>query len=294
MKRSQLNAGLLIISLGLATTVFFSQKKEEKGAPLTTLTAETVNKIVLDHPGSPAVKLEKKNGQWKITEPVQSDADALEVNGILALATMETKSTLELAQVKLPELGLEPPQYRVTLNDQVLEFGGSEPLKFSRYIKTGGKIALTDDPPSAALDADYSDLVVKELLPANAKITQIQLPGFAITADSNKGWTLTPDDPKAKAEQKQKLVDGWKNARAMWNAAEPAEDSKGDSVIVTLKDREVKFIVAERDPQLVLVRPDLKIRYTLSKALEEELLKLPEEKKAEAEPAKPVAESKPQ
>lgn len=276
MKRSQLNAGLLVLSLGLAAAVFFSQKEEEKGAPLTPFTAEAVTRIALEHPGQPTVRLLKDDGRWKLVEPVQGSADAMEVNGILALATLETRSTLELAQVNLAELGLEPAAYKVTLNDQVLEFGGTEPLQFQRYVKTAGKIALVDDPPGPALDADYSDLVDKPLLPANAEIQSITLPGLKLARSvDGKDWALTPNDPKASADQKQKLVDGWKNARAMWNAAQGPEPLKGDNVTIALKDRELKFVVAERDPQLVLVNPELRVRYTLSKMLVDELLKLP-------------------
>ena len=54
----------------------------------------------------------------------------------------------------------------------------------------------------------------------------------------------------------------------------------GEPVTVTFEDgSEVKLLIAERDPQLVVVRPDLKVRYTLSKALEKEILELPVEPK---------------
>lgn len=294
MTRTQLNLVLLIAATGLGAAVFFSQKKEEKGAPLTTLTAEIINKIALEHPGAAAIELEKRNGKWKLTAPVQADADPFEVNGILALATLETKSALEPAQVKLADLGLDPPQYSISLNGQKLEFGGVEPLQYRRYIKTGSKIALVEDPPSAALDQDYSDLVVKKLLPENSEIMQIALPGLTLSKSADgKGWTLSPDDPGTSADQKQKLVDSWKNARAMWNAAEPAEGSRGDEVTITLQDREIKFIVAQREPQLVLARPDLKVRFTLSKALVDELLKLPEEKKEEKKEGKSAESAAP-
>jgi hypothetical protein len=145
-----------------------------------------------------------------------------------------------------------------------------------------------DDPPSAALDIDYSDLVSKKLLPAGADIAKISLPGLTLEKSADgKSWTLSPDNPAISTEQKQKLADGWNNASAMWNAAEPAEGSKGDAATITLKDgSRLNFIVAERDPQLVLARPDIKVRYTLSKALADTLLKLA--------PATPAATPKPE
>jgi hypothetical protein len=119
----------------------------------------------------------------------------------------------------------------------------------------------------------------------------VQLPGLALTSSADgKQLTLEPADPKATAAQERKLLENWQHARAMWNGADNGE-SKGDAVTLKLADREIKFIVAERDPQLVLVRPDLRTRYTLSKELVEQLLKLPEETKVEPKPAAPAAAS---
>lgn len=282
MKRSQLNAVLLAISLGLAVAVFLSQEKEKKGAPLTPLTADAVQRIAIAHPDKPAIVLEKRDGQWQLTSPVQARAEAVEINGILALATMETKSTLDAVQVKLAELGLDPAQYRVTLNDVALDIGGTEPLQFRRYIKVGDKIALVDDPPSAALDADYSDLVDKNLLPPNAEIEHLSAPGL--------------DVAKASELQKKTLTAAWKNARAMWTAMdEPAKDdaANAETVRVTLKDGSpVEFVVVERDPQFVLARRDLQVRYTLSKQLVNELLQLPQDSPPDAQKA--TNASKPQ
>jgi len=290
MTRSQLNLALMVVAAGLGAAVFFGQKKEEKGPPLTTLTADTINKVRIEHPGAPALVLEKAGSAWKLLEPVQAPVDSIEINGVLNLATLETKSTLKLTDLQLADLGLEPALYSVTFNDQKLELGNNEPLNYQRYIRAGDKVVLTEDPPATALDADYSDLVSKQLLPEGAEIVEIRLPGLTIArAADDKGWSLKPEPAPASADQKQKLVDAWKNARAMWNAAEIGETPKGDEVVVTLKDQTLKFLVVEREPQLALVRPDLKVRYTLSKALADELLKLPPDVKEDPKEAKPVA-----
>jgi hypothetical protein len=163
-------------------------------------------------------------------------------------------------------------------------------------------VQLVDDPPSAALDADYSDLVDKAPIPAGAEIVKVALPKLTVERDADgKSWKLTPDDPKAGADARQKFIDGWKSAHALWMAAEPAEGSKGDPIDVTLKDgRVLRFILAASDPQPILARTDLKVRYTLSKELEAQILKMPvEEPKpappAEAEPAPmPAPEAPPQ
>ena len=280
MQRNVLNMCLGVAALGLGAAVFFSQKKEDKGPPLTPYAAEAINHIRIDHPGSPAIELSRQGTQWMLTAPVKTEADPFEVNGILSVASLEAQTTLEPAQVDLKELKLDPPQYTLTLNDQKLEFGGEEPIKYRRYIRSNGKIVLVSDPPSAALDADYSDLVVKTLLPTGADILSIELPEFTIRkSEDGKGWRLSHGNDDTTSDAKQKLVDAWKNARALWNAAAPKE-AQGDHVIVTTKTGAIEFIITQREPQLILTRPDLGVSYTLSAELMKEMLQLQEEKKS--------------
>ena len=280
MQRNVLNMCLGLAALGLGAAVIFSQKKEEKGPPLTPFAAEAITHIRIDHPGSPVIELNKLGTQWMLTAPVKAEADPFEVNGILSVGTLEAQTTLDPTQVALKELKLDPPQYTVTLNQQKLEFGGEEPIKYRRYIRTNGKIVLVSDPPSAALDADYSDLVVKNLLPAGADIQSIELPEFTIRKNADgKAWMLSHGNDDTTSDAKQKLVDAWKNARALWNAAAP-KDVQGDRVTVTTKTGAVEFIITQREPQLILARPDLGVSYTLSAELMKDMLQLQEEKKS--------------
>jgi hypothetical protein len=285
MKRSHLNLALSLVVAGLIGAVVFSQKKDEKGPPLTSLAADALRSIAIEYPDRPAVKLQKQEGKWRLVEPVQADTDPLEVASLEGLATLQTRRVLELSEVTLSQLGLEPPVFRVRLNDVVLDFGGIEPIEARRYVLTGGKVALVDDPPSAAMDPDYSDLVAKALVPDGAEIEKIALPGFAVERSADgKAWTLVPEQPEAAATAAEALIDRWKNARAMWMAAEPPQGSAGEPVEITLKGgARISLLVVEREPQLVIARPDLKVRYTLSKALEAELLSAVQ-KKAETPP----------
>lgn len=290
MQRQALNIGLAVAVLGLGAAVLLSQKKEEKGPPLTAIAAVALDHVALEHPGSPTVKLERKAGHWKITEPVQVDADPFEVNAFIDLAKLEVKKSLELNAVSLKELGLDPPAYDVVLNGQKLVFGAQEPIQARRYILANGKVALVDDPPAEALDADYSDLVSRSLLPVGAAIKSIVMPGLTIAKSADdKSWTLTPEDADASSDSRQRLIDAWTNAKSMWNAALPKDGAKGDDVTLTLKDgTTLKFVVTQRDPQFVIARPDIAVSYTLSKQLVDEMLKLKEkDDSATAKAAKP-------
>lgn len=292
MTRTQLNLALLVVVAGLGTAVWFAQEQEEKGPPLTALTPDAITRIAVEHPGKPAIRVEKQGERWALVEPVRSATDKYEIGGILALAELERKSTLD-AGVDRAELGLQPPAYTVTLNDTRIALGGSEPIKFRRYVETGGVVGLVDDPPSAALDADYSDLISKSLLPDGASLQKIELPGLLLEKNAEGAWT-SPQQGEATPAQLAQLAESWRGATALWNAADAPEGSQGDAVKLTLADGAViELVVQARDPQLVLARKDLHVRYTLSKVLVDELFKIPESPKDENAATSPPADALP-
>ncbi|NGY06537.1 DUF4340 domain-containing protein [Solimonas terrae] len=281
MKRAYLNLALLVIVAGLAATVWFTQKKEQKGAPLTTLSADAVNSISIAHPDQPTIELEKKGAEWQLVEPVQSPTDPFEVASLVNLATQETKRTLKVADVKLADLKLDPPQFTITLNDQKLDFGDTEPLEYHRYVRHGDTIALIDDPSATAVDADYSNLVAKELISPGAEIEKIDVPGLSVSRSDGKDWSATPASDAASGDAIAKFVEAWRAARSMWNAAMPDDGGKGQPITITTKGGAIHLVLVSEQPQLIIDRPDLKIRYSLSKADADTLLKLAPPKPAE-------------
>ncbi len=275
MKRLQLNAALLAVVVALAILVWFAQKKENKKAPLTSLAPATVDRIAIEYPGAPAIRLSKQNQAWVMTAPVKAEVDPFEVNALVGLADTGVQGKLDNADPK--QLGLDPAAYRITLNDLDIAFGGEEPLKYRRYVRVGKELpVLINDPSSAALDRDYSDLVAKNLLPAGAEITRIAAPGLSMEKTADGAWT-SPDHPQAKRDQLLALAAAWKDAKSMWNAAIVPDDLKAEPVTVTVSladGRTLGFRLVARDPQLVLASPDLGVRYTLAKTDVDRLLNL--------------------
>jgi hypothetical protein len=281
--RARFNLGLLVVAVGLGVAVFVANRKEPPGPPLTPYQADAIERIALEHPGVPAIRLEKQDGHWRLVEPIQAEADEFEVNALIGLANRETLLKVEGGAPK--DLGLGPPAYTLTLNDRPIAFGGVEPLEYRRYVQTPDGVFLIEDPPSAALDKEYADLVSKDVLPKGAAIERLELPRLTL-AKGAAGWSLAPADPAATTDQMQKLADGWQGARSMWN--EMATDAKagGERVKITLAGGATReLVVAAREPQLKLLRPDLGVTLVLSKALADELLKLPD-------PPEPKADEK--
>jgi len=274
MKRMQLNMGLFAAVVGLAVAVWVGREQPEKKPPLTPLSQDAVTSITIAHPGTPEITLAKQDGSWRLTAPVAAPTDPFEVSSLVGLAKLDVERSLAVSDVDLKELKLDPPQYTITLNDQVLAFGDAEPIQFRRYIRHGDSIALVADPPSAALDADYSDLVSKDLLPKDAKIQRIEVPGLSV--DRSSGAWVAEGHGDASADQLSRFVDAWSSAHAMWNAKRPADaGDAGQPIRLVLADGEIPLRLIETDPQLVIDSPAYGVRYTLSKADADTLLRLP-------------------
>lgn len=285
MKRKQLNLVLGLVAMGLLATVFLTRKKpEEPGAPLTTLTRESIHRIALAHPGAADIVLEKADSGWRLTAPVQIAADPFELNTLLGFAAAETRSTLDAKGLDRTELGLDPPKYTLQLDDTQLRFGEVEPLKYTRYVEVrdaaGDRVVTIDDVAGTATDADYSDLVSKALLPDDAQIASIQVPGLTVMkAAAGPGWTSVPAEAAQSSDAIQKFVDGWRAARSLYNQLATADEkpsATADKAVVTLAGGQtIVFTILAREPQLVLGRDDLKLRYTLGRTEVDTLLKVP-------------------
>ncbi|MES2682829.1 MAG: DUF4340 domain-containing protein [Pseudomonadota bacterium] len=288
MNRARLNLLLLVIVLALGVGARMAyQKKNKPKALLTPIAAEGVSKIVVEWPGSDTITLEKKDAEWWLTSPVQGRADRFEATGATSLASTEVQGTVEGEDINLKELGLDPPGHAVTLNDIKVEFGGSDPLQSRRYVRVGGAIKLIEDPATAALDKDYADLVAKDLFAPNDELIKIELPDLTLSKAEDGSWTAPVGTANATPSALKALAEGWKGARAMWNEASPGEAMLGTQVRITTKAGAVTdYVVASLDPQFALYSPTLKVRHQLSKALADELLKLPAPPAA-ADSAKP-------
>jgi hypothetical protein len=281
MQRLWLNLALAVIVAALGVTLVLSkhhQDKEKNHPPLTALQADAIHQITLNRPGEKPLSLLRQGTQWRITSPIAVDADAIEVRGLLDVASTPSEETIPRNDVKLAALGLQPPRFTLTLDSTRFDFGTTEPLRYRRYVQVGGTIHLIADPASQVFSGNWANLVSKSLLPAGASIRSVQVPGWTVSRSSDgKSWSATPPAAAQSAASVSAFTGAWSGARAMWNTLTPAgAASAGDPVEVTLSDgRVLNFRVTQRDPQFNLERPDLGITYVLSREDENRLLHLP-------------------
>lgn len=279
--RLALNLVLLVTVAALALLVHFrpGRQKPPPAPPLTSLATGDITTIAIERPGHPAITLAKSHGRWRITAPLQARANALRVEGVEAAATAGSLAHYASAQLKLKDVGLDPPTARLRLNHETIEFGATNPINHWRYVKVGDTVHLIDDTVFPFLTMGPTGFVALTLLPPDARILSLTLPALHLRRDTKGDWTLDPPRPKVTTDRIQALVNRWHGAQALDVQRYHAGKSLG-TIVVHLQGRKtpLRFIVQETDPELVLARPDQGLSYHLDGALSRHLLALPRSK----------------
>lgn len=155
IKKSTLLVLLLAVMAGAAVYYFDwkrGQKEAEKAAedtsqPAFAVQADDISSLVISYPVDPKskpVQMEKRNGSWQITQPIQTSADDASVQGIVdQLASARVSQTEPAAPDRLKVYGLDNPD--VSLDFQ-LKSGAKHNLKLGKKDFTGVSVyALVDN-----------------------------------------------------------------------------------------------------------------------------------------------------
>lgn len=281
MNRAILNIVLGVILLGLAVAVYISgKKKSTPKPPLTRLNTATVTSIEIDHGHAKPIRLLKQDGHWRLASPVNAAADPYAVSSLLDIATLPCERTLKPQAVKMSDLGLAPPHYRMQFDKTTVKVGGIEPLKLRRYMETDGRICLVRNPTAAGLSGRYVNLVSRHLLSSPHSVISIRLPNFTLnrTGKAHGSWTVSPAQPDATKTAASQLANNWLSAESEWNEAVSKRKHKqrhAQHVQIELEGgKTIDFLIVGRSPQFVLERPSIGIRYELSEEQGKALLSL--------------------
>lgn len=305
MKLSTVNLLLLGTAAGLFSLLAMDESQEqakieraiEHQPALTALDPNAIRTIRLNNPDSGDIVLQKTGSGWQMKAPVNIAADLVQIADLLAIAGRETRGSVDIGAVRLADLGLEPAQHTITLDDTVIAIGAIEPLKRSRYVMKVGtlpdrQIRLVDDFPIEAFDSDFTDLVNKALLPYDAVLTRIDLPKLSLSLNAITGkWQTEPADGAASADAISRLVDAWHTVRAVATMPPMIDSGASDGADVTVTlggGQRLAYRIVDKAGARFLQRLDLPISYQLAPADSERLLKLDDaDRSAQRTPTSP-------
>lgn len=275
MKKSWLvNAVLLIVVVALGWLVYLKPRSDEPVTyPLSALKAGEVGKIHLERTGRTPVVLEKKTGLWFITAPLAAPAEPLQVQRLLAI--LDARASNRLGASDLARFDLDRPAARLTIDAQSFSFGTVGTTAREQYVLTGDAVYTVGLGYGAALPADFTQLIRRQLFADGEVPVRFEFSDFAVNNTDAK-WIVTPM-PSAELSQDDinRWVNDWRLASAV--RVEPSGKSKMMGEIkVEFKDgRKLTLGILQREPELVLLRPDQNLQYSFFAQTAKHLLSPP-------------------
>lgn len=268
MKKSTLI--VLLIALGLAAYVYFYELRhgherdavKDESAPAFTFAADDITSITLVR-GGQSVTLEKRDGTWRVTAPVETRADQNAASTLASsLAGARIERRLAADPSRLENFGLAQPAVIVTVRltsgeEHVLRLGARDFSGVSVYafVDQQSDVALLPSSVLAAADKPLEDLRDRSVL-------------------AFKSWEVTAADlrsPRAQFRLERRGEDWFLTAPRELRADENTVRDLLDAVSFAKMDE----IVAETTDQLArygLDRPDYELRIRTENGEERALL----------------------
>jgi len=281
--RLLLNLGLLITVIVLGLYIFLAPPPAPPPSKptLTSLKSDSVDHITIMHGEKSSTVLQKQDGHWRLTQPVDMPANDYQANKLAHLADTVSQSQYPIETDKLAVMGLVKPKLAVKLNDVTLQFGTTAPINQYRYIRVGDKVHLIIDTITHILLQAPASLGDPALLPKHENITRLVLPDFTLNMDKDGNWQVK-GQPSSNLSQDDLMafVDDWRFAEALrisfFNNLTD-KDRALPKVVINLKDNKtpLTFYLDTKSRDLTLTRTNPNIRYHLLKDKVNTLLNLP-------------------
>ena len=274
MKKSWLfNAALLLVVVALGWFVYLKPHSEGPVTyPVSTLKTGEIGTIRLERAGRTPVALEKKAGLWFITAPITAPAEPFQVQRLLAI--LDARASNRLSASDLARFDLDRPAAQLTVDSQTFSFGTISTTAREQYVLTSGTVYTVGLNYGAALPADFTQLIRRQLFASSEVPVHFEFSDFAARSADGK-WTVTPTPADLSQDDINRWVDNWRLASAL--RVEPYGKGKTMGEIkVEFKDgSKLTLGILQREPELVLLRPDQNLQYAFFSETAKRLLAPP-------------------
>lgn len=275
--RNVLNLGLLGLAAALAALVFWEPGIEAPAEQprLTALSPADVEHVVIRTQRGDEIRLDKDQGVWMMRAPVAAHANEFRIEALLGIVRADSRAQFAAGALDLAKFHLDSPASLLRLNDVELAFGDSEPIDNRRYVRNGATVHLVDGDYFYRLQSDFTAFVSNRLLPLPDVPGRISLPEFSVTRAEGV-WTLAPAVRQPSMDALNEFVDAWRQAQAVEVDRYAGGPSRGlIKVSFDSGAAPLEFLLLEAEPELVLARADLGLRYHLTPEQARRLLSAP-------------------
>ena len=278
--RNLLNLALLALAAVLALVIFYQPGITPEPAPqtVTALSGENIKRIQIVRMTRDPLTFTRHDGEWFLSGDRELPASNFQVSSLLAVLQTEAIRSYPVDTVEPETLGLEPPLATLTLDDVRFKIGTTDALEKLRYLQTGDNVFLVSDRYQHLINADWPGFVSRKLLPANAGISQLQLPHTTLSLSADNQWQQSATTDSVDTGKLQTLVDSWQQASATYiRHYQPVNGSETVTLEFSTAAKALTFHIVTRTPELILARPELGIQYHLQADMAGVLLAIPAE-----------------
>ncbi len=276
MKRGWIvNVLLLAAVVGLGWYIFYRPADEAPQHKLTTLLPSVVSHVLIEPRGGEPIELAKRGEAWYLVRPFEARADRSQVERLLELTSAASKE--KLAAAELARFDLDHPALAVTLGEQRFAFGTVNPLNQEQYVQAGDGVYLLPTFYASLVPQKAERLLTHALFVEGETPVAFVLPGFRVELQGPK-WVRVPAAPQEQPSQDEfnRWVEGWRFASSLLTQRAGSNAAK-EHVEVRLGDgRTLKLGVLQKQPELILVRPDEKLQFFFSGEVAKRLMTPPE------------------
>jgi len=262
--RTLLNLMLAGVALLLGLVVFYQPGLEEPSAaaPIANLSADSISSIRVTRKERTPLVFKKTASGWQLLKEQALPASEFQVRALLGIPGTRTGRSYPVSALDPGSVGLDPPQATLLLNDTLIDIGNTEPLDNKRYIRLVDTIYLVTDIYQHLINADWTNFVERRLLPAEAALTGIELPGLALTMDNDGQWQTSAEAFADNAPAIQALVARWQATNASYIRRYDGTATTASITLTFSDDTEAVILyINEQATELVLARPDWGLQY---------------------------------
>jgi hypothetical protein len=132
IKKTNLILFVLIVLIA-AASYFISQNKQDKESIFLPIAINNIQHILIQQ--TPPLEFRKSNGIWEMLQPQTGQINANVMQSILDSIASAVYDEYRVDEVTLKELSLEPPNLRVLIDGEALEFGALSPITQKHYVR---------------------------------------------------------------------------------------------------------------------------------------------------------------
>lgn len=198
-------------------------KSVSKYENLSRISSEGINNIEIIRANSETIVITKQQNGWQLTQPIKAKANDTRIELILSILASPSYAQLAVSdQTELTRFGITDNATRLLLNDQLFQFGTTEPLSKQRYVAYDNIVHLIEDQVIPLLNANVASYIENRLIASDNTIKQLTLP--LLTADNqltndtiiieevNGHWQTK--DSKVGADKLTSIISSWQHAYA--------------------------------------------------------------------------------